>query len=185
MPDAATFCPACGTPVQTGSSTATPAGTSATMSGFDALTKDSNAQMYWVKRFIAIIVDYVIIGIVVWAIVFAALSSFFFAGGYGAMAFVFGGFTIVVGVILILYFPLSEVMWGATIGKRVLGLKVVSKNGTNPTFVEAFVRNVSKIYWLLLLLDVIVGLAVSKGYQQKYTDKMMGTSVVLVGAPKI
>ncbi|MGD0477937.1 MAG: hypothetical protein ABSB29_07210 [Nitrososphaerales archaeon] len=43
---------------------------------------------------------------------------------------------------------------------------------------EALVRNVSKLYWLLLILDIIVGLAVSKGYTQKYTDKLMGTSVV-------
>jgi hypothetical protein len=38
-------------------------------------------------------------------------------------------------------------------------------------------RDVSKLCWLLLILDVIVGLAVSKGHTQKYTDKLMGTSV--------
>jgi len=55
---------------------------------------------------------------------------------------------------------------------------VVSKSGTKPTFGDAFVRNLSKIYWLLLILDVIVGLAVSKEYNQKYSDHFLGTSVV-------
>jgi len=67
---------------------------------------------------------------------------------------------------------------GASIGKGVFQLKVVSKSGTKPTFGDAFVRNLSKIYWLLLILDVIVGLAVSKEYNQKYSDHFLGTSVV-------
>ena len=77
-----------------------------------------------------------------------------------------------------LYFTLAEETSGASIGKRVFNLKVVSKTGSHPNFTEAFVRNVSKIYWLLLLLDVVVGLALSHGYQQKYSDSMMGTKVV-------
>jgi uncharacterized RDD family membrane protein YckC len=174
LPAGVTFCPNCGAPVQPGASTAEP---TATMSGIDSLMKDSKAQGYWVRRLAALIVDYVIIAVVL-GVIFAVAAASFFFGGYGAMTFFFGGFTIVVGVLLILYFPLTESMWGASLGKRLLGLKVVSKSGTNPTFVEAFVRNISKIYWLLLLLDVIVGLATSKGYQQKYSDHMMGTSVV-------
>ena len=39
-------------------------------------------------------------------------------------------------------------------------------------------RNVSKIYWVLLLLDVVIGLATSKQYNQKFSDKLVGTSVV-------
>jgi hypothetical protein len=40
------------------------------------------------------------------------------------------------------------------------------------------VRNISKVYWLLLLLDVVVGLATPKQYTQKFSDKLVGTSVV-------
>ena len=53
----------------------------------------------------------------------------------------------------------------------------MSKTGGNPSFGEAFVRNISKIYWLLRLLAVIVGLAITKGYKQKYSDHLMGTTV--------
>ena len=152
------------------------------MSGVDALMKDSNVQSYWFKRLIALIIDGVIIGVVV-VIIFALIAAMvavpgYFAYGYAPLSILFGGVTIVVGILLILYFPIAEATRGATIGKSVMKLKVVGKSGGNPNFVEAFVRNISKIYWLLLLLDVIVGLAVSKGYQQKYSDKFMGTSVV-------
>jgi uncharacterized RDD family membrane protein YckC len=152
------------------------------MSGIDALMKDSKAQEYWFRRLVALIIDGVIIGIVV-AIILALVAIMtvlpgYFAYGYAPLTIFFGGATIIIGVLLILYFPIAEVTRGATIGKSVMKLKVVGKNGGNPDFVEAFVRNVSKIYWLLLLLDVIVGLATQKGYQQKYSDHIMGTSVV-------
>ena len=152
------------------------------MSGIDALMKDSKAQEYWLKRLIAIIIDSVIIAIIV-GIIFVAVAAMialpgYFVGGFAPFAVLFGGFTVVVGILLILYFPLAEATRGATIGKSAMKLKVVGKSGGNPDFVEAFVRNVSKIYWLLLLLDVIVGLATQKGYQQKFSDHLMGTSVV-------
>lgn len=149
------------------------------MSGVDALMKESQAQQYWFKRLIALIVDFVLITIVVTIIAVVAVSSLFlFGSGFGFFGAFFGLFSIVVGILLIFYFPLMESTSGATLGKRFLGLKVVSKTGSNPTFVESFIRNVSKIYWLLLLLDVIVGLATSKDYHQKYTDHIAGTSVV-------
>ena len=170
IPAGATFCPSCGAPI--GGATAAP---SAPTSGMDSLLKEPAAQGYWLKRLIALIIDGVIIVVVLGVV--AALGAIGFLLSGGAMGFFFGGFTILAGVLLILYFPLMESMRGASIGKQVMGLKVVSKGGGNPTLVEAFVRNVSKIYWLLLLLDVIVGLAISKGYQQKYTDHLMGTSV--------
>jgi uncharacterized RDD family membrane protein YckC len=62
----------------------------------------------------------------------------------------------------------------------MLGLKVVSKATTKPNFAEAFIRSLSKIYWILLLLDVIIGLAISRGYQQKLSDYYMGTTVTSV-----
>jgi len=181
VPAGATFCPSCGTPVSAAPSTAAPA---APLSGVDALMKDSKAQEYWFKRLIALIIDGIIIGIVV-VVIFALIAAMvalpgYFAYGYAPLSVLFGGVTIVVGILLILYFPIAEVTRGATIGKSVMKLKVVGKNGGNPNFVEAFVRNISKIYWLLLLLDVIVGLATQKGYQQKFSDHVMGTSVVPV-----
>jgi len=162
--------------VQAGTAAAPPTGA---VSGFETLTKDQKAQEYWVQRFVAFIIDAAIVYFILLVITLAISIPFLFTGAFGAIGFFFGGvFTVLWGLIFVLYFTVAEATSGASIGKRIFSLRVVSKTGSYPDFVEAFIRNVSKIFWLLLLLDVIIGLAMSKGYQQKYSDSMMGTKVV-------
>ena len=148
------------------------------MSGIDALMKDSTAQHYWLNRLLALIVDALIVFVPL-AILTVIIAIFVAIGGLTPFGIIVGGFVSIVWYLLfILYNMVLESLYGASFGKRFFHLKVVSKSGSNPSLGEAFIRNLSKIYWLLLLLDVIVGLAVTKGYQQKYSDKFMGTSVV-------
>jgi uncharacterized RDD family membrane protein YckC len=74
-----------------------------------------------------------------------------------------------------------EASYGATLGKKVLGLQVQMVNGSKVTFDKAFIRNISKIFWLFLLLDWILGVATPGNDQrQKYTDRIAGTTVVSV-----
>jgi uncharacterized RDD family membrane protein YckC len=182
LPAGATFCPACGTPVQLGPAASSAAPVATPLSGFDVLTKDSKAQDYWLRRFVAFIIDAVIVFVVFFVLItiiaLAVTVPLLFAGGFAPFGFIFGTLAILGGVVFILYFTVLEASSGATIGKRAFGLKVVSKTGSNPTLTEAFVRNLSKIYWLLVLLDVIVGLALAKNYEQKYSDQFVGTRVV-------
>jgi uncharacterized RDD family membrane protein YckC len=177
IPGGATFCPSCGAPVgQSGS--ASPSGGASPVSGFDTLTKDSKAQEYWIQRLVGYIIDAVIVYAVLAILTFLIALPGLFTGGASFFSVIFGGVALLWGIIFVLYFAVLESTSGASIGKKVFSLKVVSKTGSNPTLGEAFIRSLSKIYWILLLLDVIVGLAISKGYQQKYTDHLMGTSVV-------
>ena len=172
LPADATFCPNCGAAVSGGV-----AATSAPSTGFDALTKDQRAQEYWVERFFAFVIDAILVNIIIFVIVAAVALPFFFTGLLGLGVF-FGGYAALSGLVLVFYFAIMESAYGASFGKRIFRLKVVSRGGSSPNFAEAFIRNVSKIYWLLLLLDVIIGLATSHGYQQKYSDHIMGTTVV-------
>ncbi len=175
LPAGATFCPSCGAPVAGGE--AAPA--TGALSGFETLTKDQKAQEYWVQRFVAFIIDAAIVYLIFLVITLLIAVPFFFTGAFIGAGLFFGGiFAVLGGLILVLYFTVAESTSGASIGKRIFKLKVVSKSGSHPNFVESFIRNVSKIYWLLLLLDVVIGLALSHGYQQKYSDSMMGTKVV-------
>ena len=174
LPVNATFCPSCGTPVQAGTTSAVP---STPVSGFETLTKDQKAQEYWVWRLVAYIIDAIIVYVVLFVLTALIALPALFTGGVGFFGVVFGGLAFLWGIIFVLYFATFESTSGASIGKRAFNLKVVSKTGSNPTFGEALIRNISKIYWLLLLLDVIVGLAISKEYQEKYSDHLMGTKV--------
>lgn len=173
IPEGATFCPSCGAPV--GGATQSAA---SPVSGFDALTKDQKAQEYWIERLIALVIDYVIVYVVLGIITLLIAIPAFLTGGFGIFGALVGGLALLWGLVFVLYFAVLESSSGASLGKRLFHLKVVSKAGSNPDFGQALIRNISKIYWLLLLLDVIVGLAISKGYQQKYSDHYMGTTVV-------
>lgn len=120
----------------------------------------------------------VIVVILVVPLMFSSMMS----GGFSASALSWtnvGLFPFLIGLGLILYFPISEANWGATFGKSIMGLRVTTLNGRKPTFGQAFIRNISKIYWVLLLLDVIIGLATQTDYRQKYNGKYIGTIVIL------
>ncbi|MDG6985661.1 MAG: RDD family protein [Nitrososphaerota archaeon] len=172
VPAGATFCPACGASLQG------TAGTSAPVSGMDTLTKDQRAQQYWVERLVAIIIDWIILGVIFFVVAALVAIPALLTGGLGMLGTLFGGLAFLYGLIFVLYNAAMETNSGASIGKKLFHLKVISKEGKNPTFGQAFIRNLSKIYWLLLLLDVIIGLAVSKDYHGKYSDHFIGTTVV-------
>jgi len=59
-----------------------------------------------------------------------------------------------------------------------MNLKVTTTDDKIPTFALALIRNVSKIYSLLWLLDVIIGMATVGDPHQKYTDRIAATTVV-------
>jgi uncharacterized RDD family membrane protein YckC len=140
---------------------------------------------HWLYRFLAIVIDSIIIGIPVYLIWNFVFWSLLFSGAWWLLGF--GSWLLLpllLGIIEVLYFVILDVSWGATVGKRVLGLQVQMVNGSKVQFGPAFIRNISKIYWLLLLLDWIIGIATpGPDRRQKYTDRMAGTTVVSMRQP--
>jgi uncharacterized RDD family membrane protein YckC len=140
---------------------------------------------HWLFRFLALVIDSIIIGIpvyIIWNFVFWSLfwSGAWWMLGYGSWLLL----PFFLGIIEVFYFVVLDVSWGATVGKRVLGLQVQMVNGGKVPFGKAFIRNISKIYWLFLLLDWIIGIATpGPDRRQKYTDRMAGTTVVSVKQP--
>ena len=142
---------------------------------------------HWIIRLIAFIIDSIIIAIpsyIIWFIITLAIvfSPASFVAIYGLSLL----FPFIFGIIEVLYFAILDSAWGATIGKRVMGLQVQTVNGARVDFGKAFIRNISKIYWLLLLLDWILGLVTAgSDRRQKYTDRVAGTTVVQTGRSPI
>jgi len=128
---------------------------------------------HWLLRLIAFIIDSIIVGILAGIIYFLLLWG---APWYGFLLFSF-----ILGILELLYFVLMDTSSGGTLGKRILGLQVQMTNGSKVTFDKAFIRNMSKIFWLFLVLDWILGIAITGSDQrQKYTDRIAGTTVVSV-----
>ena len=82
------------------------------------------------------------------------------------------------GILFVLYAALLESMWGATIGKQIMNLKVTTMDGRLPTLDRTLIRSVSKIYPLLFLIDIVVGMATIGDPHQKISDRFAGTTVV-------
>lgn len=138
---------------------------------------------HWILRFVALIIDNILLGIVAIVIIFG-LGALLWGGMYYGL-YLWGGFgyalllPFILGVLSIFYFALFESSSGATLGKKVMGLQVQMVNGNKVTFDKAFIRNISKIYGLFLLLDWLIGIATpGQDHRQKYTDRMAGTTVV-------
>jgi uncharacterized RDD family membrane protein YckC len=187
------YCPNCGTPVpgraapsgsQQPPPSTGPAQAEAPRSGLDALTRSQEAQDYWVRRLVALFIDgvivYLALGILSALVIAPAFIASILSGGvfspgawWGFMSFPFAA-----GLIMIIYFAVSESYWGATLGKSIMGLRVATVSGGRPSLGQTFLRNLSKLHWLLLLLDTIVGLAVQAEYRQKFSDRYAGTIVM-------
>ena len=168
LPEGAEFCPNCGAAVRT------EVGLYETAA--ERIGHDNLLQQHWIKRIIAIVIDSIIVGIATTIVMVALFFPLFLANPFGFFNWL--SFPFAMGLIYVLYFTITESIYGYTIGKGILNLKVVAADGGRPSFESAFIRNISKIYWVLLLLDVVVGLAIQKDYRQKFSDSYAGTMVV-------
>ena len=167
LPDGSKFCPKCGTAVKLE--------VTSESSFVVRFEKDPRLQEHWIKRAVAYVIDSIIVGIATAIILAIALFPIFIANP--AAFFNLLSFPFAMGLLYILYFTLAESFRGATIGKGIMGLKVVTKSSGNLSFEKAFIRNISKIHGVLLLLDLIGGLITSKDLHQKYTDRIANTTV--------
>jgi len=133
----------------------------------DYLSHYQGLQVHWAKRFVAILLD----SIFVVAPVYVILAVFDWWTGWL-------WFTVVAGIILFLYSAFFEEFMSATIGKAIVGLKVISVEG-KLELPSTLIRNVTKVFTPLLLLEFIVTLVVqTTDAHQKYTDRIAKTTVV-------
>src|SRR5512136_1427335 len=85
----------------------------------DYLSHYQGLQYHWVKRFVALLLDAIFVLLPVY-VVLVFLS--WMLGG-------FLGFLGLGGIVLFLYSAFFEYLWGGTIGKMIMGLRVVSIQG--------------------------------------------------------
>jgi uncharacterized RDD family membrane protein YckC len=145
---------------------------------------------HWIYRLIALIIDSIIISIPAYIIYWLAILPFVSVNvnyGFGVVMSVppwWIGllFPLILGVIELFYFMILDTAWGGTIGKRIMGLQVQTVNGGKVPFGKSLLRNISKIYGLLLLIDWLIGIITPGDKRQKYMDRVAGTIVMRKGA---
>ncbi|UCE43519.1 MAG: RDD family protein [Candidatus Bathyarchaeota archaeon] len=162
------FCPNCGAAV----------GSKVGFQGTIAarISRDRFLQEHWVKRIVAIVIDSIIVGIATMILSIALFFPLFLVNPIWFFNWL--SFPFAVGLIYVFYFSLTESSYGRTIGKGLLGLKVVTVDGGRPSLENAFIRNISKIHLVLLILDLIGGFFTARDPHQKYSDRIAHTTVV-------
>ncbi len=78
--------------------------------------------------------------------------------------------------ILWIYFTLLEGFAGQSLGKRIIGIKVVRVDGKKLFYDHAAVRNFGKVF--LLPFDLFIGLRLKDEKFLRYFDKFAGTTVI-------
>jgi len=114
-------------------------------------------------RFLAALIDGVIIGIVSGILTAVVRSS-------GASA--------VVGILAIAYLIVMEATQGATVGKKLLGLRVVKLDGSPISWNEAIIRNLLRIVDGLFAYLVGAILIWKSPMKQRLGDRVAKTVVI-------
>ena len=148
------------------------------VSALNIISSDRSLQEHWLRRFVAILIDSFIIyaigllltWLTLWAVNWTLpfVWTLFLPNYSGLLLFSY-------------YLILESTSGGASIGKRIMGLRVISLID-DVKLKQAALRNVSKIYAPFLLLDWIVGFVTDGDPKQKWLDRVAGTTVVITSS---
>ena len=184
--ESSAYCSNCGAPAKPAATVTAAPGP---QTGFDRLMNDRGFQDHWVRRVIAYVIDVIIVSVALFVILLASalpvLTAVFFNQ---ALPFTwFWGFWIggLSSLVVLAYFVLAETLFQRTIGKELMGLRVVRVDTRKLDLWSSIVRNLSKIAFVLLIIDLAVGLGSHGDGYQKYSDRFIGTTVESTRASRI
>ena len=123
-------------------------------------------QGSWGRRFIAFLVDAVIITLFSWILVALIYPVIALTNSFEILGF----WLLILAFIIIIYFTYFEGRYSATPGKNLMKLKVKAQNG-DMNYMKALIRNLSKILWLPLIVDLLVGFLFGSP-RKRYLDRL-------------
>jgi len=136
---------------------------------FREVEKSFLLEEQWTTRILAAGIDYVLLMLLT-----GTMKDMLFADWNFSLTSYF----LMLGLTSFLYFVAAETLLGYTLGKRVFGIKVVTDGGGKPSLKNAVIRNVSKTFIVLLLMDsVVTRFVAAASLNQRYTDKIAHTIV--------
>ena len=105
------------------------------------------------RRVVAYVLDFFVVSALMWIVSYLV----FLVIGPNNVHSVYQYLPYVVPVLILVYFILCEKIAGASVGKALMYLKVKSKNGSDISWPQAIVRNLTKIYWVPIIFDWLIG----------------------------
>lgn len=129
----------------------------------------------WFDRFLAWLIDVIIISSVSFAI-FALVFGTFDVAWDETRTFSEGNSFMPASILFLLYWIVLESKTGQSIGKKILRLKVVNIDGKPPTLLGVIISSFGKSF--LLPIDLILGLIFTNQKRQRIFNKI-GDTIVL------
>lgn len=126
------------------------------------------------RRVVAYIIDFFVVSSVMW-IVSYLFGTFLNTSAYIVYVYL----PYVVPVLILAYCIGLEKTKGATVGKALMYLRVVSRNGYSLSWSQAIVRNLTKIYWFPVIFDWAIGRLL------KRNDRILGVFTKTVVANEV
>jgi len=145
------------------------------MVGSDTFSKIIIAK--WTDRFLAWLIDFIIVSIISTSIIFASFGTLdykFVDNGFWAESIQY----IPTSVLFFVYWIILEYKTGQTIGKKILNLKVTDIYGNKPGLKGIMISSFGKSF--LLPVDVILGLFLTNKKRQRIFNKLGDTLVVKI-----
>ena len=131
----------------------------------------------WVDRFLAWLIDFVIISTISTTIIFLSFGTIYYEmeeDGLWAENTQY----IPASILFFVYWTILEYKTGQTIGKKILNLRVVNLKGENPSLQGVLLSSFGKSF--LLPLDVILGWILTNEKRQRVFNKLGDTVVVKI-----
>ena len=131
----------------------------------------------WTDRFVAWLIDFIIISVISTSIIFASYGTMYYeieGEGFWAENSHFlptSGFFFVYWIIL-------EYKTGQTIGKKILNLKVINVSGNKASLKGIVISSFGKSF--LLPLDIILGWILTNENRQRVFNKLGDTLVIKI-----
>ncbi len=135
-------------------------------SGLENLARDMGAQEYWVRRLVAILLD--------WFLCLAVLAL----AGLQPFAFQLYSASALAGPLLFGYSVVADFLAGQTLGKAVMGLRLagVGKRADVP---RLLIRELSKLFPAAVLFDVVAGVLTDSTGRRRYLEVLSATTLVV------
>lgn len=105
------------------------------------------------RRVVSYVLDFIVVSAIMWILSYLV----FLVMGPSNVYTVYQYLPYSVPFLIWIYFILTEKFMGASIGKAIMNLEVRSNNGARISWPQAIVRNITKIYWIPIIFDWLVG----------------------------
>ena len=145
------------------------------MSNVDSNGSSKIILAKWKDRFLAWLVDFIIISMISTSIFFI---SFLYLD-YNFENFISNdGMYIPTSVMFLAYWIILEYKTGQTIGKKMFNLKIVNNLGERPSLIGVIISSFGKSF--ILPIDIILGWIITNEKRQRIFNKLGNTLIIKI-----